>query len=67
MQEIWVRSLGWEDLLEKEMATHCSILAWEIPCTEESGGPQSMELRVGHNLVPKPPQLHLFSIQFFFF
>ena len=66
MQEIWVRSLGWEDLLEKEMATHCSILAWEIPCTEESGGPQSMELRVGHNLVPKPPQLHLFSIQVFF-
>ena len=67
MQEIWVRSLGWEDLLEKEMATHCSILAWEIPCTEESGGPQSTELRVGHNLVPKPPQLQLFSIQFFFF
>ena len=67
MQEIWVRSLGWEDPLEKEMPTHSSILAWEIPCTEESGRPQSMELRVGHNLVPKPPQLHLFLIQFFFF
>ena len=42
MQEMWVRSLGWEDLLEKEMATHSSILAWEIPKTEESGGLQSM-------------------------
>ena len=37
-----VRSLGWEDPLEKEMATHSSILAWEIPCTEEPGGLQSM-------------------------
>ena len=35
MQEIQVRSLGWEDLLEKEMTTHSSILAWEIPWTEE--------------------------------
>ena len=35
MQETWVQSLGWEDLLEKEMATHLSILAWKIPCTEE--------------------------------
>ena len=42
MQETWVRSLGWEDPLEKEMATHSSILAWEIPWTEEPGGPQSM-------------------------
>ena len=42
MQETWVRSLGWEDTLEKEMATHSSILAWEIPWTEEAGGPQSM-------------------------
>ena len=32
MQETWVQSLGWEDPLEKEMATHSSILAWEIPC-----------------------------------
>ena len=38
MQETWVRSLGWEDLLEKETATHSSILAWEIPWTEEPGG-----------------------------
>ena len=35
-QEMWVRSLGWEDSLEKEMATHYSILAWRIPWTEES-------------------------------
>ena len=41
MQEMWVQSLGWEDFLEKEMATHSSILAWEIPCTEEPGGLQS--------------------------
>ena len=42
MQEIWVRSLGWEDPLEKEMATHSSILVWEIPWTEEPGGLQFM-------------------------
>ena len=41
MQETRVRSLGQEDLLEKEMATHFSILAWEIPWTEEPGGLQS--------------------------
>ena len=46
-----VPSLGREDPLEKEMATHSSILAWEIPCTEELGGLQSMgSQRVGHNL-----------------
>ena len=37
MQETWVQSLSWEDLLEKEMATHSSILAWRIPQTEECG------------------------------
>ena len=42
MQETLVRFLGWEDLLEKEMATHSSNLAWEIPWTEEPGGRQSM-------------------------
>ena len=42
MQETWVQTLGQEDSLEKEMATHSSILAWEIPWTEESGGLQSM-------------------------
>ena len=38
MWETWVRSLGWEDPLEKEMATHSSILAWRVPWTEEPGG-----------------------------
>ena len=42
MQETRVQSLGWEDLLEKEMATHSSILAWKIPRTEEPGRLQSM-------------------------
>jgi len=50
MQEIWVRSLGREDPLEEEMATHSSILAWRIPWTEEPGGLQSLGLqRVRHN------------------
>jgi len=50
MQEVWVRSLGQKDPLEKEMATHSSILAWRIPWTEEPGGPQSIgSQRVGHN------------------
>ena len=49
-QETHARSLGWEDRLEEEMATHFSILAWRIPWTEEPGGLQSMGLqRVGHN------------------
>ena len=46
----WVQSLGWEDPLETEMATHSSILAWTISWTEESGELQSMgSQRVGHN------------------
>ena len=45
MQETLVQSLGWEDPLEKEMATHSSILAWEIPWTEEPGGLQYMGLQ----------------------
>ena len=50
MQETQVRSLGQEDTLEKEMATHSSILAWEIPWTEEPGRIQSMRSqRVRHN------------------
>ena len=49
-RETWVRSLGWEDPLEKEMATHSSILAWRIPWKEEPGGLQSKgSQRVGHN------------------
>ena len=51
MQQTWVRFLGWEDPLEKEMATYSSILAWEIPWTGELGGLQSMRSqRVGHDL-----------------
>ena len=42
MWETWVQTLGWEDPLEKKMATHSSILAWEIPWTEEAGWLQSM-------------------------
>ena len=50
VQETWVRSLGWEDPLEKEMATHSSILAWKIPWTEELGRLQSTgSQRVGHD------------------
>ena len=50
MWETWVRSLGREDPLEKEMATHSSILAWRILWTEEPGGLQSTgSQRVGHN------------------
>ena len=45
MQEIWVQFLGWEDTLEKEMATHSSILAWRIPWTKEPGRLQSMGLQ----------------------
>ena len=49
-RETWVRSLGQEDPLEKEMATHSSTLAWKIPWTEKPGRLQSMELqRVGHD------------------
>ena len=50
MRETWVRSLGWEDLLEKEMATHSNILAWKIPWMVEPGRLQSMgSQRVRHD------------------
>ena len=50
IKETWVQSLGWEDPLEKEMATHSSILAWKTSWTEEPGGLQSMgPQRVGHD------------------
>ena len=50
MWETWIQSLGWEDPLEKGMATHSSILAWEIPWTEEPGQLQSMgSQRVRHD------------------
>ena len=57
MQETQVRSLGGEDTLEKGMATHSSILAWEMPWTEEPGGLQSVGLqRVRHDIVTKQQQ-----------
>ena len=50
MQETWVQSLGQEDPLEKEIATHSSTLAWKIPCTEKPGRLQFMgSQRVGHD------------------
>ena len=56
MQETYIQSLGQEDPLEKEMATHSSILAWRIPWAEEPGGLQPMgSARIGHNLATKPP------------
>ena len=52
MWETWVQFLGWEDLLEKELATHSSSLAWRIPWTEEAGGLQFTGWqRVGHDWV----------------
>jgi len=54
LTQVW--SLGWEDALEEEMATHSSLLAWRIPWTEEPGGLQSMgSQRVRHDLATKPP------------
>ena len=56
IQETRVQFLGWEDSLEKEMATHSSIFAWEIPWTEEPGGLTVHGVtRVEHNLETKPP------------
>ena len=50
LQEMRVQSLGWEDPLEEEMATHSHILAWEMPWTEEHGGLQSLGLQTaGHD------------------
>ena len=57
MLENQVQFLGWEDPLEKEMAAHSSVLAWDIPWTEEPGGRQSMESqRVRYDLVTKQQQ-----------
>ena len=54
MQEMWIQSLGQENPLKKEVATHMSILAWENPWTKSPDGLQSMESqRVGHNLATK--------------
>ena len=63
MQETQVQPLGWEDPLEKEMATHSSILAWEIPWTEEPGGLQS----IGHKESDTTEQLTHTVLQGLFF
>ena len=64
-QETGVQSLGQEDALEKETATHCNILAWKIPWTEESDSLQFMGLqRIGHNLATKQQQQQNISFTF---
>ena len=55
MEEMRVQSLGQEDPLEKEMATHSSILVWEIPWTEEPGGLQSMWLQIVDLVIQQQP------------
>ena len=62
MQKTWVRALGWEDPLEKEMAIHSSTSAWKIPWTEEPGRLQSMgSQRVGHDWVTSLSPLTFFA------
>ena len=64
-QETWILSLDWEDPLEKEMATHSSILAWEIPWTEEPGGLQSMgSKRVERDSASKPTNNPYSSLEY---
>ena len=57
MQETHVQSLGWEDPLEKGMATHASILAWRLPWTKEPGGLQSMGLQ-SQTRLKRPSNVH---------
>ena len=67
MRETWIQSLSQEDLLEKEMVTHSSILAWKIPWTEEPGGLQSKGLqRVGHDRVTSLSLFHFQDCHSFF-
>ena len=62
MRETWIRSLGQEDPLEKEMTTHSSTLAWKIPSMEKPGGLQFMRSqRVGHNRATSLPFLSMLS------
>ena len=64
MQETRVWSLGWEDPLEKEMATHSSILAWKIPWTEKPGRLQPMgSQRVGHNWATSLSERHCYMVE----
>ena len=59
-QETWIQSLGWEEALEKEMATNASILAWAIPCIEELGGLPSMGSRESDMTEHAPPPKFVF-------
>ena len=62
IRETRVQSLGWEDPLEKEMATHSSTHAWKIPWMEKPGGLQSMgSQRVGHDLVTEHTHVHIYT------
>ena len=62
MQETWVRSLGQKNTLEKEMATHSSILAWRTPRSEDHGGLQSLgSQRIGHDRMTKHTLIHTHS------
>ena len=64
-QKTWIQSLGWEDLMEKETATHSSILSWEIPWSEEPGRLRSMGLQRGrHSLATE--HAHSYSSLIFF-
>ena len=67
MWETWVRSLGREDPLEKEMATHSSILAWKIPWTEEPGGLQSMGSQKSQTQLSDFTSLHFTSLHMILF
>ena len=66
-QETWIRSLGWEDPLEKEMATNTSILAWAIPCIEEPGGLQSMGSQESDMTEQAPPPPHTHNLDLFIY
>ena len=65
MQETWIRSLGWEDPLEKGKATHSSILAWRIPCTVYSMGSLRVHMteRLPLSLFPKQTNKHVILSQ----
>ena len=58
-EETWIPSLGWEDPLEKEMATHSRILAWKIPWTEEPGGLESLG---SHRQIPLSRRKHRLAL-----
>ena len=66
MQETWVQSLVWEDPLEKEMATHSSILAWRIPWTEEYGGLQSRGLHTDSGTTEHIPYIEIYELFTYF-